>query len=117
MSVMPFGERWSSSLLISHMDEPLDQLKQFRAIERENLSHSYVDLKSLDEARAHQRGEPVGKRRRTPVPRGTHSNPRSRGVPPEIRAEIRAAKGTQKDIAEAYGLSPLTVHRIRNEYK
>lgn len=43
------------------MTEEFDQLKALQADERVNLSSNYVDLYGLDELRAHQRGEKVGK--------------------------------------------------------
>lgn len=119
-------------MISPYMDEPIDQLADLKAHE---LSDSYTDhvlLDGLDQLRAHQRGERVGrtvKRKALKAPTKrvvvNKAKPNSeRGpdevklgkpskVTPELAAAVRAATGSQEAIAKQFGIGATTVSRIQ----
>lgn len=90
------------------MSEDIDHLKAFERASRENLSTNHIDLIGLDELRAHQRGENVGK------PSGRRRVRASCEVSPELILAVKQSRCTQIEIAYKFGISQATVHKIMN---
>lgn len=90
------------------MDDEIDHLKAFKSVEAEPLSSDHVLLTGLDMARAHQRGQQVGRLER-------RARQRPWIVPAETRQAIRAAEGLHGQIAKAFNVSRRTVDNIKAE--
>lgn len=90
------------------MSQDIDHLKAFEKASRENLSSNHIDLIGLDELRAHQRGENVGK------PAGRRRGRASCEVSPELIIAVRQSRCTQLEIAYKFGISQATVSKILN---
>lgn len=89
------------------METPTDPLKEFEKYARENLSSNRVDLRGLDQARAHQRGENVGK----PVTvRST------RFTKAQIR-DMMTSEDNVYEVADRNNASHITVRNYRRRFR
>lgn len=87
------------------MDQEIDHLKNYTTEARECLSTNSTLLVGLDEARAHQRGENVGK-----VMPAVKINGK---LSPLLKQQIAEAEGTSHEVARRFGVGRSSVTTIR----